>query len=151
MTSPVSPSFLRRRRVLVGLLTAAVTAAVSVVPASTATSASVVAQTASGVPAFYDPPAELPAADGAMVRSEPLPLGLSLPGLDGPLPGRATRLMYKSTDSGGEPVAVTGAYIEPAADWKGDGPRPLVAVAPGHHGAGRPVRGLARPGASARR
>ncbi len=132
MTSPVSPSFLRRRRVLVGLLTAAV----SVVPASTATSASVVAQTASAVPAFYDPPADLPAADGALVRSEPLTLGLRLPGLDGPLPGTATRLMYKSTDSNGEPVAVTGAYIEPAADWAHDGPRPLVAVAPGTMGQG---------------
>ncbi|PWI12653.1 triacylglycerol lipase [Streptomyces sp. Act143] len=88
------------------------------------------------VPAFYDPPATLPAADGALVRSEPLPLALSLPGLDGPLPGRATRLMYKSTDSNGRPVAVTGAYIEPSADWRGTGPRPLVALAPGTMGQG---------------
>ncbi|MFF3636638.1 lipase family protein [Streptomyces sp. NPDC002250] len=88
------------------------------------------------IPAFYDPPATLPAADGALVRSEHLPLALSLPGLDGPLPGRATRLMYKSTDSNGSPVAVTGAYIEPAAAWKHGGPRPLVAVAPGTMGQG---------------
>ncbi|MFD0318805.1 lipase family protein [Streptomyces flavalbus] len=88
------------------------------------------------VPAFYTPPASLPAANGALVRSEPLPLALSLPSLGGPLPGRATRLMYKSTDSGGGPVAVTGAYIEPTAAWSGSGPRPLVAVAPGTLGQG---------------
>jgi len=88
------------------------------------------------IPAFYNPPATLPAANGALVRSEPLPLALSLPGLDGPLPGTATRLMYKSTDSNGQPVAVTGAYIEPSADWSGSGPRPLVAVAPGTVGQG---------------
>ncbi|MFD8733801.1 lipase family protein [Streptomyces sp. NPDC059618] len=88
------------------------------------------------IPAFYTPPTSLPAANGALIRSEPLPLALSLPGLDGPLPGTATRLMYRSTDSNGRPVAVTGAYIEPTADWKGDGPRPLVAVAPGTMGQG---------------
>ncbi|MER6348305.1 lipase family protein [Streptomyces sp. NPDC001595] len=89
------------------------------------------------IPAFYQPPASLPAADGALVRTEPLPLALSLPGLGGrQLPGTATRLMYKSTDAGGGPVAVTGAYIEPAADWRGPGPRPLVALAPGTMGQG---------------
>ncbi|MFF7468514.1 lipase family protein [Streptomyces sp. NPDC008092] len=88
------------------------------------------------IPAFYDPPAALPAADGALVRTAPLPLALSLPSLPGPLPGTATRLMYKSTDSAGDPVAVTGAYIEPAAPWLGPGARPLVALAPGTMGQG---------------
>lgn len=88
------------------------------------------------IPAFYDPPAQLPEADGAVIRSEALPLGLSLPGPNGPLPGKATRVMYKSTDSTGNPVAVTGAYIEPSAEWKGGGPRPLVALAPGTMGQG---------------
>ncbi|MFJ6064301.1 lipase family protein [Streptomyces tendae] len=88
------------------------------------------------IPAFYTPPSELPGANGTLIRHEPLPLALSLPGIDGPLPGRATRLMYKSTDANGEAVAVTGAYIEPAAKWRGDGPRPLVAVAPGTMGQG---------------
>ncbi|MEV5440634.1 lipase family protein [Streptomyces sp. NPDC052682] len=88
------------------------------------------------IPAFYTPPATLPAQNGALVRSEPLPLALTLPGIDGPLPGRATRLMYRSTDSAGTPVAVTGAYLEPTAAWEGDGPRPLVAVAPGTLGQG---------------
>jgi hypothetical protein len=44
--------------------------------------------------------------------------------------------MYKSTDSTGRAVAVTGAYIEPSAQWQGDGPRPLVAVASGTMGQG---------------
>jgi pimeloyl-ACP methyl ester carboxylesterase len=89
------------------------------------------------IPAFYTPPAQLPAANGALIRQEPLPLGISLPGLDGrTLPGKATRLMYKSTDSNGRAVAVTGAYLEPSAEWKGDGPRPLVAMASGTMGQG---------------
>ena len=89
------------------------------------------------IPAFYTPPAQLPTKNGALIRREPLSLGLSLPGLDGrPLPGTATRLMYKSTDSDGRAVAVTGAYIEPSAKWAGDGPRPLVAVASGTMGQG---------------
>ncbi|GAA1903901.1 alpha/beta fold hydrolase [Streptomyces sodiiphilus] len=89
------------------------------------------------IPAFYDPPAELPSANGEVIRTEPLPLGLSLPGLDGRrLPGTATRLMYKSTDSAGRPVAVTGAYIEPSASWRGGGHRPLVALASGTMGQG---------------
>ncbi|MFD1827028.1 lipase family protein [Mumia zhuanghuii] len=88
------------------------------------------------IPTFYNPPTSLPSANGALIRSEPLTLGLSLPGLSGPLPGTATRMMYKSTDSNGQPVAVTGAYIEPAARWTGSGPRPLVVLAPGTMGQG---------------
>lgn len=98
---------------------------------------------------FYDPPAELPAADGALVRTEELPLALSLPSIGGKqLPGTATRLMYKTTDSNGQPAAVTGAYIEPSAPWRGEGPRPMVAVAPGTMGQGDSCSasmGLERP------
>ncbi|WP_455567439.1 lipase family protein [Streptomyces caelestis] len=105
--------------------------------AATGTDTEPVVSRGVAIPAFYTPPAQLPAANGALIRQEPLPLGLSLPGLDGrPLPGTATRLMYKSTDSSGRPVAVTGAYIEPSAQWEGDGPRPLVAVASGTMGQG---------------
>ncbi|GAA2728593.1 lipase family protein [Actinocorallia aurantiaca] len=88
------------------------------------------------IPAFYDPPARLPAENGALVRTGPLPLALTLSDVDGPLPGRATRLMYKSTDAKGRPVAVTGVYIEPTRKWKGRGPRPLVAMAAGTMGQG---------------
>jgi dienelactone hydrolase len=88
------------------------------------------------IPDFYTPPATLPAADGSLIRTEPLPLALSLPGITGTLPGTATRIMYKSTDSNGGPVAVTGAYVEPAARWPGGGARPLVVLAPGTMGQG---------------
>ncbi len=88
------------------------------------------------IPAFYTPPATLPAANGALIRTEPLPLALSLPGINSQLPGSATRIMYKSTDSNGQPVAVTGAYLEPDSTWTGGGARPLVVVAPGTMGQG---------------
>ncbi|MFI0039945.1 lipase family protein [Streptomyces mutabilis] len=131
-----------RPRTLAAAIAVALALGAQAVPAAAADGTSAGPATATEVsrgieiPAFYTPPATLPEADGALVRSEPLRLALSLPSLGGPLPGRATRLMYKSTDANGEPVAVTGAYIEPSARWRGDGPRPMVAVAPGTMGQG---------------
>ncbi|WP_282701081.1 lipase family protein [Streptomyces sp. CC219B] len=125
-----------RRRLLAAAVAAAACLAAQAVTGTAATAADEVVSRGVTIPAFYNPPASLPAADGTLVRTEPLKLALSLPSLNGPLPGRATRLMYKSTDSNGKPVAVTGAYIEPTAAWKGDGPRPLVALAPGTLGQG---------------
>ncbi|MFC9753562.1 lipase family protein [Streptomyces sp. NPDC056921] len=124
-------------RLLAGVVVAGtVCAGLSAVPATAATTDPVVSRGVT-IPAFYTPPTRLPSADGALIRTEALPLGLRIPGLDGrPMPGTATRLMYKSTDSAGQPVAVTGAYIEPSAAWKGSGPRPLVAVASGTMGQG---------------
>ncbi|WP_406124100.1 lipase family protein [Streptomyces sp. NBC_00989] len=132
----------RQRRLLAAAITATACLTAQALALTTATAATdsstsdEVVSRGVTIPEFYNPPSTLPTADGTLVRSEPLPLALSLPGLDGPLPGTATRLMYKSTDSNGQPVAVTGAYIEPSADWTGDGPRPLVAVAPGTLGQG---------------
>ncbi|MCL6669167.1 lipase family protein [Streptomyces panaciradicis] len=123
------------RQLAVAVTTAACLGATAV-PAASASQTDAVVSRGVTIPEFYNPPAELPSADGALVRSEPLPLALSLPGVDGPLPGTATRLMYKSTDSTGRPMAVTGAYIEPAAAWKGGGDRPLVVLAPGTLGQG---------------
>ncbi|MFE9684642.1 lipase family protein [Streptomyces sp. NPDC006285] len=125
-----------RSKLLAATVTAAACLTAQALTATAATAADEVVSRGVTIPAFYNPPATLPAADGTLVRSEPLPLALSLPSLHGPLPGTATRLMYKSTDSNGEPVAVTGAYIEPTARWQGDGPRPLVVVAPGTLGQG---------------
>ncbi|MFG2939525.1 lipase family protein [Streptomyces sp. NPDC048282] len=125
-----------RRKLLAAAVTAAACLGAQALASTAATAADEVVSRGVTIPAFYDPPAELPSANGTLIRSEPLPLALSLPGLDGPLPGTATRLMYKSTDSNGRPVAVTGAYIEPSAAWQGDGPRPLVALAPGTMGQG---------------
>ncbi|MEU1486384.1 lipase family protein [Streptomyces sp. NPDC005752] len=127
----------RTGRLLAASVAAAACLGTAAVPAFAAGSSEPVVSRGVTVPAFYDPPAQLPAADGALVRAEPLPLGVSLPGLDGrQMPGTATRLMYKSTDAGGGPVAVTGAYIEPSAAWKGGGSRPLVALASGTMGQG---------------
>ncbi|GGN43992.1 alpha/beta fold hydrolase [Streptomyces fuscichromogenes] len=125
-----------RRRLLAAAVTAAACLGAQALASTAATAADEVVSRGVTIPAFYDPPAGLPSANGTLIRSEPLPLALSLPGLDGPLPGSATRLMYKSTDSNGQPVAVTGAYIEPSARWQGGGPRPLVALAPGTMGQG---------------
>ncbi|MFF3203683.1 alpha/beta fold hydrolase [Streptomyces sp. NPDC002962] len=123
-------------RLLAAAVTAAACLGVTAVPADATTQSDAVVSRGVTIPTFYNPPAALPAADGALIRSEPLRLALSLPGVDGPLPGTATRLMYKSTDSAGRPMAVTGAYIEPTARWTGSGPRPLVVVAPGTMGQG---------------
>ncbi|MFG3288023.1 lipase family protein [Streptomyces sp. NPDC048179] len=125
-----------RGKLLAAAVTAAACLGAQALASTAATAADEVVSRGVTIPAFYNPPAGLPSANGTLIRSEPLPLALSLPGLDGPLPGTATRLMYKSTDSNGDPVAVTGAYIEPSAAWKGDGPRPLVALAPGTMGQG---------------
>ncbi|WP_371661100.1 alpha/beta fold hydrolase [Streptomyces sp. NBC_00280] len=130
-----------RRRLLAAAVTAATCLGAQALSYTTATasdasSTETVVSRGVQIPAFYTPPATLPTANGTLIRTEPLPLAVSLPTLDGPFPGRATRLMYKSTDSNGAPVAVTGAYIEPTATWKGGGPRPLVAVAPGTMGQG---------------
>lgn len=144
LPAPPAPGTARRsarRRpapasVVATALAAATCLCVPALPAAAAAGTGEVVSRGVTIPAFYQPPATLPAANGALVRTEPLPLAVSLPGIDGPLPGRATRLMYKSTDSSGRPVAVTGAYIEPTATWKGSGPRPLVALAPGTMGQG---------------
>ncbi|MEV8227367.1 lipase family protein [Streptomyces sp. NPDC079167] len=141
MKTPHLLGFRRTGRLLAASVAAAACLGAAAVPASAATSASAgsepVVSRGVTIPDFYNPPARLPSADGSLVRTEPLPLGISLPGLDGRrMPGTATRLMYKSTDAGGGPVAVTGAYIEPSAAWKGDGPRPLVALASGTMGQG---------------
>ncbi|MFI6335714.1 lipase family protein [Streptomyces sp. NPDC050535] len=129
-SSPAGP------RLLAGAVAGAVCVGLCAGQVSAASTAPVVSRGVT-IPVFYNPPAELPATNGALIRTEALPLGLSIPGLDGrPMPGTATRLMYRSTDSAGLPVAVTGAYIEPSAAWKGTGPRPLVAVASGTMGQG---------------
>ncbi|MDQ2852832.1 MAG: lipase family protein [Actinomycetota bacterium] len=102
------------------------------------------------IPAFYNPPATLPTANGTIIRSESVTLGvgLNIPGIVGPLPATATRIMYKSTDFAGKPVAVTGTYLEPSTRWTGGGPRPLVTFAEGTQGQGdqcAPSISLTRP------
>jgi len=87
---------------------------------------------------FYQPPSPLPpGSSGDVLRSEPSPLAYALPWANGQqLPATAQRLMYRSTDTHGRPIATTGTYFDPTTPWHGPGPRPLVVVAPGTQGQG---------------
>lgn len=49
---------------------------------------------------------------------------------------KAYRIKYNSTDSLSRPSVDSGVYVEPIAPWTGDGPRPVIAIAPGTQGAG---------------
>lgn len=86
---------------------------------------------------FYTPPDPLPAgAPGDLIRTEPSRLVLEPSGQLGSFVGTGTRIMYRSTDAQGHPVAVTGTYIEPDIAWPGSGPRPLLAYATAPYGMG---------------
>lgn len=73
--------------------------------------------------AFYTPPETLPdATPGTLLRAEPMPENLP----DGAV---AYRILYVSTGIHGEPVAVSGTVVAPAA--ASETPRPVVAWAHG--------------------
>lgn len=87
---------------------------------------------------FYDPPAELPGtAAGDVIREQPFTPVLSVPLSTGTFPASARRIMYRSVDDAGSPLAVTGTYFEPSMPWPGGGPRPVVSLASGTIGEGR--------------
>ncbi len=44
------------------------------------------------------------------------------------------RIVYASRDAHDRPTVVSGAVLEPVAEWTGDGPRPLLVIAPGTQG-----------------
>jgi triacylglycerol lipase len=86
---------------------------------------------------FYTPPDPLPpGAPGDLIRTEPSRLVLEPSGQLGMIMADATRIMYRSTDVRGDPMAVTGTYFEPYNDWPGGGPRPLIVYGPGTQGQG---------------
>jgi hypothetical protein len=86
---------------------------------------------------FYTPPDPLPPGQpGDVIRSEPSRLVLEPSGQLGAIFADATRIMYRSSDSRGEPMAVTGTYFEPWNPWPGQGPRPLIVYGPGTQGQG---------------
>ncbi|ORA66377.1 triacylglycerol lipase [Mycolicibacterium insubricum] len=86
---------------------------------------------------FYTPPDPLPAgASGNLIRHEPMRLVYEPSGQLGSWVATGTRIMYQSTDATGHPDVVTGTYFEPDNPWPGNGPRPLLAVAPGTQGQG---------------
>src|SRR3954465_5962965 len=86
---------------------------------------------------FYTPPDPLPPSQpGALIRTEPSRVVLEPSGQLGAIMATGTRIMYRSTDARGNPMAVTGTYFEPSDDWPGQGPRPLIVYAPGTQGRG---------------
>jgi pimeloyl-ACP methyl ester carboxylesterase len=86
---------------------------------------------------FYTPPDPLPpGAPGDVIRSEPSRLVLEPSGQLGAIMATGTRIMYRSIDARGNPMAVTGTYFEPYNDWPGEGPRPLIVYGPGTQGQG---------------
>lgn len=86
---------------------------------------------------FYTPPNPLPpGAPGNLIKTEPSRLVLEPSGQLGAYVATGTRIMYRSTDGRGNPVAVTGTYFEPHNPWPGGGPRPLIAFATGPYGMG---------------
>ena len=100
---------------------------------------------AEAAPAFYQPPAELPAGAGALMRTEAFPLAGAIPPIPGaevltdgagPFSTDAQRIMYTSVGSRNQPVAVAGTYLQPRTPWTGPGTRPLAVLAPGTQGQG---------------
>lgn len=86
---------------------------------------------------FYTPPDPLPASSaGDLIRTEPSRLVLEPSGQLGAYVATGTRIMYRSNDARGNPIAVTGTYFEPDNPWTGGGSRPLIAYAPGTQGQG---------------
>ncbi|MBE1877250.1 lipase family protein [Myceligenerans pegani] len=77
---------------------------------------------------FYDPPADLgDGADGEVIRTREQATGLS---------ARTWMVMYHSTNATGQDIPVTGRVLVPHRAWRGEGPRPIVTVAPGTRGVG---------------
>lgn len=87
--------------------------------------------------AFYTPPDPLPPGrPGDLIRTEPSPLVLEPSGQLGAIMATGTRIMYRSNDTRGDPMAVTGTYFEPYNAWPGAGPRPLIVYGPATQGLG---------------
>ncbi|MDO5629723.1 MAG: lipase family protein [Mobilicoccus sp.] len=85
-------------------------------------------------PAFYEPPAEIPATPGTVIRSEygdtaADPLRSYDVAFD------ARRIMYSTKDRQGRTIAATGLVVVPRARWIGPGQqRPIIVHAPGTQG-----------------
>ena len=84
-------------------------------------------------PAFYETPATLPSANGAVIRSEPMTFLLDP--LDATsLVRDSHRVLYKSTNRLGQAIAVSGTVLVPSTPWVGPGSRPVIGYAPGTQG-----------------
>lgn len=84
-------------------------------------------------PAFYEAPATLPSADGAVIRSEHV--DFLLDPLDATsLVRNANRVLYRTTNRAGTPIAASGTVLVPTTPWVGVGSRPVIGYAPGTQG-----------------
>ncbi|GAB3586014.1 lipase family protein [Amycolatopsis endophytica] len=83
---------------------------------------------------FYAPPATLPGDNGDIIRHEPSQFFLDPVKLL-PAAAQVQRIMYRSTNTHGDPIAVTGTVLTPKTPWR-DGERPIIAYAPGTQGLG---------------
>ncbi len=120
------------RRGLAAALAAA-TAGAAVIATTALTSG---AAQAGSDDSFYLPPSPLPAgANGDVIRHEPSEFYLD-PAKTIRAPASAQRIMYLSTDTHGDPMAVTGTLLTPDSSWFGIGPRPIVGFAVGTQGMG---------------
>lgn len=87
------------------------------------------------LPAFYQAPATLPAANGDLVRNEPMRFLLDPAGASN-VAFSSTRVLYRSTDRTGDPIAVSGSVFVPKKRWAGPGKRPVIGYAVGTQGIG---------------
>lgn len=87
------------------------------------------------LPPFYVAPAVLPSTNGALVRSEPMTHLLDPEDLSQSLYS-TTRILYRSTNRTGTPIAVSGTVLVPKAKWVGIGKRPIIGYAAGTQGIG---------------
>ncbi|MGC0362462.1 hypothetical protein ABH922_000446 [Rhodococcus sp. 27YEA15] len=115
------------RRTAVAILAAGLLAATSSVTASVANA---------DTPDFYQPPTTLPAGAGKIVKTEPSPFFLNVPGVSDTWPGNAHTIMYTSNLEDGSPVATTGVLIDPTFPWRGPGPQPTIVMPAGTVGQG---------------
>lgn len=85
---------------------------------------------------FYRTPVNISGEPGRVLKSEPAPLMLQIPGVPNQWPGSAKRIMYTTTGQDGRITPVTGVVVEPTAPWSGSGVRPTVVIGPGTIGQG---------------
>lgn len=125
-------SLMLRKAARAGLLTAALTALMAstlVAPAHADSDA----PPEPPRPAFYEAPETLPAANGDVIRSEKQAFLLD-PADATSLVRDSHRVLYRSTDRAGEPIAVSGVVMVPKTRWVGLGKRPIIGYAAGTQG-----------------
>jgi len=95
--------------------------------------AAALAVPAAGV-AGASPDTDPSAAPGEGTIAQSGPGTIALAGLD--LPVTVRSVLYRSTDTHGDANEISGTVVVPDQPWTGDGPRPLVVLAPGTQGQG---------------